>query len=470
MNKLKKLLAPILVTLATLVLFLTISNVILSHEKELCWSELEGTTQTLKEEINTKITDEIVKLKLIETILLFDDDLSVDNIDFSKFGTLQSFTIFERIDVMFPDGALIADGVMRTYTGLGTFSDLVSDGERMTQRKTDFLTGRECIYYVIPIVKENVAVAVLIGVVNLEKLSEFISPTVYNDQANVCIIDSFDGAYILDDWHETLGNAFAEPEREKLKGYEDVDLQEAVKTLQTGVVAFRSQTTGKPIYMYYTSAGIFGWQLSVFAPETVLFDNYFSVRRIIVVATVVEIIFLIVYFLWNINTVRNLEKSYAEIERQREQLETLSYRDGLTKLYNRRKYIEKLASHDGKIIKKVGAVYVDLNDLKRINDTEMHDAGDRYLCRASEMIYKNFQGSAYRVGGDEFVVLAFNTEKEDFYKKTDDLIADMKQAGIRFSIGFSWCETCDDLIELLKCAEKLMYEEKVKYHEEKNKK
>lgn len=52
-------------------------------------------------------------------------------------------------------------------------------------------------------------------------------------------------------------------------------------------------------------------------------------------------------------------------------------------------------------------IVVDINDLKQINDTLGHSAGDGLICTAAECILAVFEplGSCYRIGGDEFTVL-----------------------------------------------------------------
>ena len=51
-------------------------------------------------------------------------------------------------------------------------------------------------------------------------------------------------------------------------------------------------------------------------------------------------------------------------------------------------------------------VVCDVNDLKKINDSFGHQAGDRFLRQARSIICRNFKNSpVFRVGGDEFAVL-----------------------------------------------------------------
>ncbi len=62
-------------------------------------------------------------------------------------------------------------------------------------------------------------------------------------------------------------------------------------------------------------------------------------------------------------------------------------------------------------------VIFDLNGLKTVNDTEGHDAGDKYLINASRLICRCFKHSpVYRIGGDEFAAFL---EGEDYLRRLE---------------------------------------------------
>ncbi|MBQ8982440.1 MAG: GGDEF domain-containing protein [Lachnospiraceae bacterium] len=87
-----------------------------------------------------------------------------------------------------------------------------------------------------------------------------------------------------------------------------------------------------------------------------------------------------------------------------------AYRDSLTKVGNKLAYTETKDKMDQRIregsLKEFGVAVFDLNDLKLINDTLGHDAGDKYIQDASRLICRVFAHSpVYRIGGDEFVAV-----------------------------------------------------------------
>lgn len=150
-------------------------------------------------------------------------------------------------------------------------------------------------------------------------------------------------------------------------------------------------------------------------------------------------------------------------ERQR-QLEDLSYRDMLTGLYNRNKYIRVVESYDGKMLHNIGVAYIDLNGLKKMNDVYGHEAGDDLICRAASAIAAVFPGSAFRVGGDEFVIAQAEIAEAAFLKKIDQLHKEMENRQVSVSIGVLWKEKQNNIIGMLKQADNIMYDAKRTYH------
>lgn len=157
----------------------------------------------------------------------------------------------------------------------------------------------------------------------------------------------------------------------------------------------------------------------------------------------------------------NLEK-----KAQQEALYNLSYRDMLTHLYNRNKYINVVETSNGHNLKNVGVAYIDLNGLKKINDNNGHAQGDAFICTAANVLADTFPDESYRVGGDEFVIIVKGMEKGAFEEKINEIKENMKKKKVSISIGVLYEENVDDLEKLLKSADELMYIEKERFHRE----
>ncbi len=177
---------------------------------------------------------------------------------------------------------------------------------------------------------------------------------------------------------------------------------------------------------------------------------------------------------------RNSEPEYircifhdiTDRKRMEEDLRTMSLHDELTGLYNRRGFIT-LAEQQLKIADRmkrgISLLFADLDGMKFINDTFGHQEGDRALIDTTNILKDTFRGSDIlaRVGGDEFVVLALETN--DTYC---DLLADRlktnfdafnKKGGrgytLTLSVGIAHYdpENPCSIDDILKRADNLMY-------------
>jgi len=88
------------------------------------------------------------------------------------------------------------------------------------------------------------------------------------------------------------------------------------------------------------------------------------------------------------------------------------------KLVELRRGFFTLAEQEFRVLKRTGRkaclVYIDLDGLKAINDSQGHETGDTYIRAAAEVLRGCFRESDIiaRVGGDEFVVFPINADCE----------------------------------------------------------
>lgn len=152
--------------------------------------------------------------------------------------------------------------------------------------------------------------------------------------------------------------------------------------------------------------------------------------------------------------------------------EKLAYRDQLTELFNRTAFeedIERLWQENAATL----IIMMDLNDLKKCNDTQGHDAGDRYLKNAAEMIRKVFdgQGKCYRIGGDEFCSVMQTEEKnveQQYFGALEEMERQYNQnsSAEQIAIAYGYArfdqEKDQSLMDTRNRADVMMYENKKK--------
>ena len=110
-----------------------------------------------------------------------------------------------------------------------------------------------------------------------------------------------------------------------------------------------------------------------------------------------------------VNLSKQLE-TLGQIEERTEEVYNLAVLDALTGLYNRRSGERRLAEEIARSHRyghPLTILLLDLNDLKTVNDTFGHSAGDEVIKGFAEYLKKSSRGSdvAIRLGGDEFLVV-----------------------------------------------------------------
>lgn len=148
--------------------------------------------------------------------------------------------------------------------------------------------------------------------------------------------------------------------------------------------------------------------------------------------------------------------------RMADELRTLGLRDPLTGLGNRNAYLTACKTFSEAPAPKVGVVFIDLNGLKRTNDTYGHEKGDEFIQGMSHIFSRHFRSSdIFRIGGDEFVFVCGNIREDIFRLKLENMRKECEAAypgGL--ALGFVWRDSADDLDGLIQQADERMYQEK----------
>lgn len=142
-------------------------------------------------------------------------------------------------------------------------------------------------------------------------------------------------------------------------------------------------------------------------------------------------------------------------------------RDALTKVLNRHCFYRDAEKYKDKM---VAVLSVDLNNLKRINDSEGHAAGDVAIFTTAECIRRNLLRGCflYRTGGDEFMILcpkhvASLAELENMIEKITE---DMQKTPYRCAIGLAEYRQGESFNSLCARADEAMYQRKMELKKE----
>jgi diguanylate cyclase (GGDEF)-like protein len=141
-----------------------------------------------------------------------------------------------------------------------------------------------------------------------------------------------------------------------------------------------------------------------------------------------------------------------------------SFTDFLTGLYNRNKFIEVQMKYREDVPFNLGVAYFDLNRLKEINDILGHAAGDRVLKECAAVLANEFPDMAYRIGGDEFIIIVKDVAEEDFYNKIENACVAFDKSSVSVSVGKCWRESNCDIDAQCIAADSEMYSNKTQYY------
>src|SRR3954468_22340293 len=148
---------------------------------------------------------------------------------------------------------------------------------------------------------------------------------------------------------------------------------------------------------------------------------------------------------------RELDDLRRELDQTRQRLqevEKAADQDYLLPMRNRRAFVRELTRYiafTGRYNTPAALIYFDMNQLKKINDTHGHAAGDAVLTHFSEVLLAHVRDSdcVARLGGDEFAILLSHADEIQALKKADHLAEVLSESptvwnGITIPVSFSY--------------------------------
>ena len=170
-----------------------------------------------------------------------------------------------------------------------------------------------------------------------------------------------------------------------------------------------------------------------------------------------------------LNNIDAQVRQEEELEKRVAQAQSQANIDALTGVKNRHAYLVTETQMDRQIAEHrqppFAIVIFDVNELKKVNDTAGHQAGDQYLREASGIICNIFKHSpVYRVGGDEFAVISQGKDyaclDELLQKVSDHNAVSSLTGGIIISSGMAKLRGETSVAPVFERADKQMYKNK----------
>jgi diguanylate cyclase (GGDEF)-like protein len=162
-------------------------------------------------------------------------------------------------------------------------------------------------------------------------------------------------------------------------------------------------------------------------------------------------------------------RDITERKHYEERLRFMSSHDVLTGLSNRLHFEEEILRMKKKRLFPLSIIMADLDDLKGINDTHGHAAGDLLLQQVAAILRKSFRSADViaRIGGDEFAVILPAADRcaaeEAVVRLLTQLDCCQPESGIRprLSIGHATARDAAEVEAALLTADRCMYRDKM---------
>lgn len=148
-------------------------------------------------------------------------------------------------------------------------------------------------------------------------------------------------------------------------------------------------------------------------------------------------------------------------------LARMSFADQLTGVMNRNA-LELMSSDLYGRGHSLGLIVVDVNGLKRENDTNGHAAGDRLIISTAQALANKFgREHVFRTGGDEFLVILQDYAEEELSEGMDSVRHYLLSKGVSVAMGKVYRSSYEGGFESLQhIADARMYEDKALYYQE----
>jgi diguanylate cyclase (GGDEF)-like protein len=156
-----------------------------------------------------------------------------------------------------------------------------------------------------------------------------------------------------------------------------------------------------------------------------------------------------------------------------EYLHYLGTHDVMTGLYNRAYFEEFVQKLEADRKDPVSLILMDLDDLKRTNDTLGHRAGDKLIRRAAEVLNAQFKEGqcAARIGGDEFAVILLGKDESETAEVVRQIRALLeinnkyyREPVLSLSVGWATSKPGQSLEKVIQLADNAMYNDKAEHH------
>ncbi len=315
-----------------------------------CWNEMATAHREMSGEIALRFNSNLKILNLAADAIMINADLDDHDTVLEYLSKVQHDTIFDRVDVVFPNGTiLVQNGDIVEDNGEKTYDELIAKGSHISQRVADFVDkDREVIHFLAPVYDANdQPVAILGASIYCSTLKNLFISAHYGEDAQLFLVDMRDGKIVLDEREGKPGSiydmkAYAAPSNSKAE-----DPIADMLAGNTGTMQYTSKQSEKATYTYYAPVNDF-FSLVMIIQEEVVFSALNDMTDTLSWVIVIEFALLLLFIIWTYNIIRrSLEyetrADNAELELLRKKEHQLQTQYNIAA--NRQEFLELMAKN-----------------------------------------------------------------------------------------------------------------------------
>ncbi len=430
-------------------------NVYFSTENS-CYEDLAVETEDAIADLEDNLRSDRTMLRVIAGLIANSGD--IDSIEVS--GYLANYNVnsmITQMGVLLPGDELMSSGGHRvSVQGKLSFAEEAEKGEHISgQQPSGTNSNTQVIRSYVPIRKDGECIGLLFSASSPSNISKAWLPDLYGRKGYCYVVDRKTGEVIINTSSDQLKDIRDIPFTQTDAGYTKENAVDDILGGRKGYSVFSSGSTNENLYMCYLPFSIENWEMVVFVPESSVFSEVAPIRKWVYTMIAAACLIIVIYALW---LAREIRASIADTEMR-------ANIDVLTGLQNRNRYEAYLRELEGSD-EKLTCLYIDANGLHDLNNSKGHFAGDQMLRFIADTLKIQFSdGHIYRIGGDEFVVFQSGKTEEEINECLVNFHEALQRNDYHAAVGTCVYGFGMSVEQLIKNAEKEMYEAKHKYYE-----
>lgn len=436
-------------------------NIVQDHEEKTDIRILQNSTRIIGNNLSVLMHRDRQYLLSLASILSNYDSYA-DNRVLSILSSYKDSNLLTEICILLPGDTLIRqDGRLMNVRGILSFDDESAQGIHVTKKTLSFMQEYNFVVRnFVPVIKDGKTVAMLYAIINLEALNQSIPTNLLLDtKTDMYVFDPKNGDLIVDTWHKSLRNINMLYYRAPASGQNLEDVFNNIKEKKGGEYVFFSTKTLKRVYFHYEPLGVNDWYIAMSRPEKEVFGDAIYISHVLYkfaafASFITAIYILFCFYSWkkNVNFIMELGSI-----------------DTTTKLYNR----NRLSKDTREITTNENCpplvVYVDVNGLHEVNNTQGHKAGDKMLRHVAKTLSNAFSSDKlYRIGGDEFFIICTSAYEGQLQSMIEKIKNELRIYHYEIAVGTSYKEQFNSVDEMMSASDESMLADKRAFYKGRN--